>query len=221
MPRPKSNLAKATKAIGPVRNQAQSRNQESEKSSWSEKYRSEVCPQESGQAPLVRSRHFLHRGQLLLGSLPHRFKDLVRRSNSLRMVHRVFAFGTLKRSFPLHEQGLCGARFLGIYRTQQRYPMLIARPWFAPMMFNEPGVGLQVMGELYVVDDVALANLDRLDSIGKPGNLRVVIEVESLDGGLSCSAMSYMKARELAEPAHSYYLNAYVDRRFVPFGQRS
>ena len=94
------------------------------------------------------------------------------------MVYNVFAFGTLKRNFPLHEQGLSGARFLGIYRTQQRYPMLIAAPWFAPMMFNEPGVGLQVIGKLYSVDDFALVNLDGLESVGIPGNFRAVIEVE-------------------------------------------
>jgi gamma-glutamylaminecyclotransferase len=120
------------------------------------------------------------------------------------MLYNVFAFGTLKRSFPLHEQGLSGA--LGIYRTRQRYPMLIAGPWFAPMMFNEPGVGLQVIGELYSVDDFALANLDRLESVGKPGNLRVVIEVEPVEGGSPCSALAYMKAWELAVPVHSEYL---------------
>jgi gamma-glutamylaminecyclotransferase len=57
------------------------------------------------------------------------------------MVQKVFVFGTLKRGFPLHDQGLSDARFLGIYRTRKRYPLLIAGPWFAPMMFNEPGVG--------------------------------------------------------------------------------
>lgn len=74
------------------------------------------------------------------------------------MVHKIFAFGTLKRNFPLHERGLSGAGFLGNYRTQLRYPMLVSGPWFAPMMFNEPGVGLQVLGELYAADDLVLAN---------------------------------------------------------------
>ena len=46
----------------------------------------------------------------------------------------VFVFGTLKHGFPLHEEGLSGAEFLGRCRTVQRYPMLIAGPRFAPMI---------------------------------------------------------------------------------------
>lgn len=72
------------------------------------------------------------------------------------MVHKVFVFGTLKRGFPLHDQGLSAAKFLGIYRTRKRYPLLIAGPWFVPMMFNESGVGCHVTGELYEVGDKAI-----------------------------------------------------------------
>ena len=56
--------------------------------------------------------------------------------------------------------------------------MLIAGPRFAPMMLNEPGLGCHVIGELYDVDERALANLDQLESVGRPGNLRVLIEVK-------------------------------------------
>lgn len=56
----------------------------------------------------------------------------------------VFVFGTLKQGFPLHEQGLSSAEYIGTYKTRQRYPMLIAGSRFAPMMFNEPGVGLHM-----------------------------------------------------------------------------
>jgi gamma-glutamylaminecyclotransferase len=38
------------------------------------------------------------------------------------MVQKVFVFGTLKRGFPLHDQGLSGAKFLGGYKTRKRYP---------------------------------------------------------------------------------------------------
>lgn len=63
-------------------------------------------------------------------------------------MERVFVFGTLKKGFPLHERGMHGARYLGAYRTVQRFPMLIAGPWFAPMMLDAPGLGLHVSGEL-------------------------------------------------------------------------
>ncbi|TPJ74111.1 gamma-glutamylcyclotransferase family protein [Mesorhizobium sp. B2-6-2] len=131
------------------------------------------------------------------------------------MVTNVFVFGTLKRGFPLHEQGLSGAAFLGNCRTHGQFPMLIAGSRFAPMMFNEPGVGFQVAGELYEVDDRALSRLDAMESVGAPGSLRVPIEVEPLEGGPSTVAQVYMKSRHLADPMHSGYLACYNDRRFV------
>lgn len=137
------------------------------------------------------------------------------------MTQKIFVFGTLKRGFPLHEEGLSGAKFLGVYRTRERYPMLIAGPWFAPMMLDEPGTGHRVAGELYEVEESAIPLLDRLESVGQPGNFRVAIEVEPAGGdGLPCTALAYMKARKLATPAHSEYLAIYDDRRFVPFDRR-
>ncbi|RWX34543.1 gamma-glutamylcyclotransferase [Rhizobium leguminosarum] len=137
-----------------------------------------------------------------------------------RMTRNLFVFGTLKKGFPLHEQGLSRASFLGIFQTRQCYPMLIAGPWFAPMMFNEPGIGHRVIGELYQPDDDTIASLDRLESIGMPGNLRVVLEVEPVAGGPICSALAYMKSRRLAHPVHSTYMRVYEDRRFIPFDRR-
>lgn len=136
------------------------------------------------------------------------------------MIYNVFAFGTLKRGFPLHDQGLSTATFLGLYKTCRCYPMLIAGPWFAPMMFDEPNVGYRVQGELYKVDQATLANLDCLESVGKPGNFRIVVDVEPVEGGPSSEAFVFMKARHLAEPTHSQYLETYDDSRFVPFDGR-
>ncbi|WP_246675535.1 MULTISPECIES: gamma-glutamylcyclotransferase family protein [unclassified Mesorhizobium] len=117
------------------------------------------------------------------------------------MMRKLFVFGTLKKGFPLHGEGLSEAAFLGAYRTRERFPMLIAGPRFAPMMFNEPGVGFQVGGELYAVDDRALANLDRIESVGKPGNLRVLIEAEPVDGGPPVSAYLHeIPASRRADP---------------------
>ena len=53
---------------------------------------------------------------------------------------KVVALGTLKRGFPLHHV-VAGARFCGECRTVERFPLLIAGPWFAPMILNEPGIG--------------------------------------------------------------------------------
>ncbi|MFB9175471.1 gamma-glutamylcyclotransferase family protein [Roseibium salinum] len=136
------------------------------------------------------------------------------------MVRKVFVFGTLKRGFPLHERGLSEAKLLGQYRTRERYPLLVAGPWFAPMMLNEPGIGYQVVGELYETNDITIENLERIESVGEPGNFRLSIEVEPAEGGSACLALVYMKARELAHPVHSDHLQVYEDRRFIPFEQR-
>jgi gamma-glutamylaminecyclotransferase len=129
---------------------------------------------------------------------------------------RLFVFGTLKRGFPLHEKLMGDSRLVGAYRTVQRYPMLVAGPWFAPMMLNRPGEGLRVHGELYEIADASIATLDSVESVGQPGNQRISIDVEPLAGGLRVTAFVYMKAPELAVPAHTGYLDDYQDRRFVP-----
>ena len=128
---------------------------------------------------------------------------------------KVFVFGTLKRGFPLHH-GVGAARFLGEYRTVQRFPMFVAGTWFAPMMMNEPGVGHRVIGELYELDEAQLARLDALESIGEPGNFRIPVEVEPIHSGAPCTGFVYMKSRALADPIHTDCLASYQDRRFIP-----
>lgn len=91
--------------------------------------------------------------------------------------------------------------------------MLIAGPRFAPMMFNEPGVGFQVAGELYEVDDRTLSRLHAIVSVSAPGSLRR--SRLRLSKGPSPVAQVYMKSRLLADPVHSGYLACYNDWRFV------
>jgi gamma-glutamylaminecyclotransferase len=135
-------------------------------------------------------------------------------------MHLVFACGTLKKGFPLHEVGLGGSRCLGALRTVERYPLVVAGPWFAPMLLYEPGLGRQVIGELYQVDDHRLSLLDKLESIGKPGNDRFTIMVESTAQPVIRSAYAYFKSRDLAVPLHTGFLADYQDRRFIPPDQR-
>lgn len=131
-------------------------------------------------------------------------------------MHKVFVFGTLKRGFALHERGMDGATFLGRYRTAERMPMRVAGRWFAPMMIDLPGEGSFVRGELYEVDDDRLLRLDRLESVGLPGNFRTRIHVEPLFDGEACEAFAFLKAPEMMTPIHSECLEDYQDQRFIP-----
>jgi gamma-glutamylaminecyclotransferase len=128
---------------------------------------------------------------------------------------KLFVYGTLKRGFPLHA-GLAGQSLVGMYRTVIRYPMVVAGPWFTPMMLNKPGRGLRVYGELYEVETNRLVSLDAIEHIGELGNFRELIEVEQIEGGASCAANVYFKARGLTSPIHTTYLESYQDRRFIP-----
>jgi gamma-glutamylaminecyclotransferase len=123
---------------------------------------------------------------------------------------RVAAFGTLKRGFLLHDECLARARYLGDCRTVERFPMLVAGPWFAPMILNRPGIGCRIEGELYAIEDTQLALLDELESVGQPGNDRILVDVELAEGGGRCAAFAYAKWPELATPAHTGYLRIAV-----------
>ena len=84
------------------------------------------------------------------------------------------------------------------------------------MMFDEPGKGHKVRGELYRVQASQLAALDRMESIGQPGNLRLEIAVEPLAEGNPVHAFIYMKTREVAGGVyHSDLLESYADDRFI------
>src|SRR5438874_7293874 len=78
--------------------------------------------------------------------------------------------------------------------------MVVASPRYAPMMFDEPGIGYQVRGELYRVDDATLATLDRLEAIGMPGNVRAVLDIGRPS---QCLRLAYFKSRHLAAPIHT------------------
>ncbi|WP_161801178.1 gamma-glutamylcyclotransferase family protein [Bradyrhizobium japonicum] len=110
-----------------------------------------------------------------------------------------------------------------MYQTVEPFPLVIAGPWFAPMMFNEPGRGHRVFGEVYRIDVGRLQKLDRLESLGKPGNFRVAIEVVPLGVGQPVRAFVYLKSRELAGGAyHSDLLETTkpTDLSFLGDGKR-
>ena len=43
----------------------------------------------------------------------------------------LFIYGTLKRGYPNHDEYLADEKFLGEYRTIERFPLIIANKWFA------------------------------------------------------------------------------------------
>ncbi len=116
------------------------------------------------------------------------------------MAHTVFVFGTLKQGFPNFATN-SGRRIDGVFVTQQRYPLYLVGERHSPWMVNLPGQGVQVAGQLFEVDDAALAAMDQLERVHEPdGYVRVAIEVHSADGHAR-TAQAYLKRGEHLEPA--------------------
>lgn len=73
----------------------------------------------------------------------------------------VFIYGSLKRDYHNHYL-LENSEFIGEVSTKSRYPMVNVEEYF-PYLINKSGVGHNVKGELYKVDEYTLAQLDILE----------------------------------------------------------
>lgn len=93
-------------------------------------------------------------------------------------MHRVFVFGTLKEGFPNFHMNQ-GARVPGEFVTVDRFPLYLVGERCSPWLVQRAGEGHQVAGQVFEVDDAALAQMDRLERVGEPdGYVRVPIVVE-------------------------------------------
>src|SRR5688572_7545808 len=98
------------------------------------------------------------------------------------MAHRVFVFGTLKEGFPNFAVNK-GVRVPGAFRTVDRFPLFLVGERHVPWMLDLRGEGERVVGEVYEVDDAALAAMDQLERVGHPdGYRRAAIRVEGSGG---------------------------------------
>lgn len=98
----------------------------------------------------------------------------------------LFVYGTLKRGGSNHAF-LAGQKFLGEARTQAGFTLYSVGDY--PGMVRAPGDTAGVTGELWVVDDACLAELDRL---------------EGLDEGLYERADILLQPNPIAAAAQAY-----------------
>lgn len=85
----------------------------------------------------------------------------------------VFVYGTLKRSEPNHHvidpslhtspdtTGV--SKFIGTARTEGRFPLVIGTRFNIPFLLDREGIGHQIKGEIYEVDEKVLEKLDALE----------------------------------------------------------
>ncbi|XP_063702965.1 putative gamma-glutamylcyclotransferase CG2811 [Culicoides brevitarsis] len=80
---------------------------------------------------------------------------------------RVFLYGTLKRGQPNYywltnkENGY--AKFVCEAVTLEKFPLVVTTSFNIPFLLNVPGMGHQVKGEVYEIDEKMLKNLDVLE----------------------------------------------------------
>lgn len=93
----------------------------------------------------------------------------------------LFVYGSLKEGFPNFHVNR-GTRVPGRFRTCERLPFYLVGPGRLPCLLLQPGQGEQVIGQLFEVDEAALAAMDRLERVAEPGGYaRASIAVESMD----------------------------------------
>ncbi|CAK0896472.1 unnamed protein product, partial [Prorocentrum cordatum] len=102
--------------------------------------------------------------------------------------HLLFVYGTLKRGLTNYKRYLevsvnrGGARFVGLARTQELFPLVIRPadilpPTRAPVLMDVPDTGHAIEGEVFQVDDSTLAGLDILEGVASGKYYRDSIEV--------------------------------------------
>ena len=104
----------------------------------------------------------------------------------------IFVYGTLKKGFHNHYL-LEDAEFICKATTKKKYPMVNTEEDF-PYLLNKQGIGCNIQGEVYRIDDDILAMLDILE--GYPEHYtREMIQV--LSRGIELNTLVYFLNEEL------------------------
>ncbi len=137
-------------------------------------------------------------------------------------MHMMFVYGTLKRGFPNHELWMEKHRFVGQFQTRNSFPLVVAGKWHSPVVIAEPGKGHKISGEVYIVDDQGLFELDRIEGTHLVGGYnRILLEVEMIEAGIFHDTWSYVKNRSSIDVIHDELTGDYLrDPRYVPASQR-
>jgi gamma-glutamylaminecyclotransferase len=117
-------------------------------------------------------------------------------------MQHVFVFGTLKEGFPNFGINR-GTRLQGQFRTRESWPLYLVGERHSPWMLDTPGIGHNVIGEVFEVSDEVLQAMDRLERIHEPdGYRRVRIALSAEAGGEApCTeAFAYLIPAALLTP---------------------
>ncbi|KAF2359512.1 Gamma-glutamylcyclotransferase AIG2-like [Trinorchestia longiramus] len=128
----------------------------------------------------------------------------------------VFVYGTLKVGEPNHHWLSNAAngynRLVGTARTVDKFPLVIASRYNIPYLLNAPGIGKNVEGEVYEVDEQMLAKLDILEDHPKyyKREIRQVTLVASATNPSSTPATNPSSTTDSTPPAPGTELDVWV-----------
>ena len=108
-------------------------------------------------------------------------------------MYPVFLFGTLKQGFPNSSRNR-GSRVPGEFLTKNRYPLYLVGERHSPWLVLSKGEGFQIRGQVFMVDEAALSDMDRLERISEAdGYRRVQIAVNSESSNEEMQVFAYVK----------------------------
>jgi gamma-glutamylaminecyclotransferase len=140
------------------------------------------------------------------------------------MLHRIFVYGTLKKEFPNYERYMTSARFMGNYRTVEKYPLILFSGRYVPGMLDRPGEGHHIEGELFEVDDENLARIDLLEGTHEPdGYRRKSIAVKAIDKNEpnQTQAYAYLLNPQVIKDRRSSHLRVYDKQAAARYAPRT
>ena len=127
-------------------------------------------------------------------------------------LHRVFVYGTLKEGFRNFHVNR-GVRVPGEFITEQAHPLYVIGEFGLPWLVHEPSHGKPVLGQLFEVDDEALAAMDVLERVNDADwYTRRTLTVRPVGGGEPLQALAYFgsPARLATDPIHHGPLGEYT-----------
>jgi gamma-glutamylaminecyclotransferase len=107
------------------------------------------------------------------------------------LLHRVFVYGTLKQGFRNFHVNR-GTRVPGEFVTEQAFALYVIGEFGLPWLVHEPGRGHRVSGQVFEVNDEALAAMDALERVDEAGwYTRRALVVRPVVGGEALQVLTY------------------------------
>ncbi|XP_046810842.1 putative gamma-glutamylcyclotransferase CG2811 isoform X2 [Lucilia cuprina] len=132
---------------------------------------------------------------------------------------KVFVYGTLKRGEPNHhwltrnENGF--AHFVGEGTTVERLPLVIGTRYNIPFLLDKRGLGHNIKGEIYEVDEKMFTNLDILEDY--PVYYDREIQTITLNNNEQVQCWLYLIRKFPEKLLQKDYLTAYHNTKEQPY----